>query len=442
MIEFNARFGDPETQALLARLATPLGGLLYAAATGTLADQPAAGVGRGAAVAVVLAAEGYPGTPRTGDVIGGLDADTEGSHRRPRRHRARRRRPRGQHRRPGAGRGRHRRRPAPSARRRAPYASGSPPWSSPAPSTAPTSPAATRPRTAAELSPWASPTCSPTGTPPSEMRAVWSRGEQDRRRAAAVDRRAGRAARPRRRLRRRRPGRGDRGVRAGGRPRSTWPASPSGRRSPGTTSRPGSRSSTPCAGFEHVHKGMTSRDLTENVEQLQIVSSLRLVRDRMVAALVRLAELATQYADRPIAGRSHNVAAQITTLGKRFATAADELLIAFARVEELIARYPLRGIKGPVGTGQDMLDLLGGDAAQAGRAGAAGRRPPRLRPGADQHRPGLPPLARLRRGDRAGPGGRGAVQRRHQHPADGRRTSWSPRVSGPARSAPARCRTR
>ena len=115
------------------------------------------------------------------------------------------------------------------------------------------------------------------------------------------------------------------------------------------------------AGFEHVHKGMTSRDLTENVEQLQIVSSLAIIRDRVVTTLVQLSQLATQYADLAMAGRSHNVAAQITTLGKRFATAANELLIAYARVSELIARYPLRGIKGPVGTSQDMLDLVGGD---------------------------------------------------------------------------------
>ena len=118
------------------------------------------------------------------------------------------------------------------------------------------------------------------------------------------------------------------------------------------------------AGHEQVHKGMTSRDLTENVEQLQIVSALRIIRDRVVAALVRLGALAVEHADRPIAGRSHNVAAQVTTLGKRFATAADELLVAYGRVEELLGRYPLRGIKGPVGTGQDMLDLLGGDQAR------------------------------------------------------------------------------
>ncbi len=115
------------------------------------------------------------------------------------------------------------------------------------------------------------------------------------------------------------------------------------------------------AGYQHVHKGMTSRDLTENVEQLQIVSSLKIIRDRMVATLVQLAQLATQYSDQPMAGRTHNVAAQITTLGKRFATTANELLLAYQRIEELLGRYPLRGIKGPVGTSQDMLDLLGGD---------------------------------------------------------------------------------
>ncbi|MEV6247422.1 MULTISPECIES: adenylosuccinate lyase [Streptomyces] len=118
------------------------------------------------------------------------------------------------------------------------------------------------------------------------------------------------------------------------------------------------------AGHEHVHKGMTSRDLTENVEQLQIRLSLELMRDRTVAVLGRLGKLSAEYAELVMAGRSHNVAAQATTLGKRFATAADELLVAYARLEELLGRYPLRGIKGPVGTAQDMLDLLGGDAGK------------------------------------------------------------------------------
>ncbi|MBU7600874.1 adenylosuccinate lyase [Streptomyces sp. P38-E01] len=120
------------------------------------------------------------------------------------------------------------------------------------------------------------------------------------------------------------------------------------------------------AGHEQVHKGMTSRDLTENVEQLQIRLSLELVRDRTVALLARLGSLAGEHAALVMAGRSHNVAAQATTLGKRFASAADELLVAYERVEELLARYPLRGIKGPVGTAQDMLDLLGGDDERLG----------------------------------------------------------------------------
>ncbi|MCX6418136.1 MAG: adenylosuccinate lyase [Actinobacteria bacterium] len=118
------------------------------------------------------------------------------------------------------------------------------------------------------------------------------------------------------------------------------------------------------AGHEHIHKGMTSRDLTENVEQLQIRSALDLIRDRIVATLARLGSRAGEYSTVVMTGRSHNVAAQATTMGKRFASAADELLIALERVEELLARYPLRGIKGPVGTAQDMLDLLDGDNAK------------------------------------------------------------------------------
>ena len=118
------------------------------------------------------------------------------------------------------------------------------------------------------------------------------------------------------------------------------------------------------AGHEHIHKGMTSRDLTENVEQLQIRLSLEHVRDRTVAVLARLARRAAEHAELVLTGRSHNVAAQATTLGKRFASAADELLVAYDRLEDLRARYPLRGIKGPMGTAQDMLDLLDGDPAR------------------------------------------------------------------------------
>ena len=115
------------------------------------------------------------------------------------------------------------------------------------------------------------------------------------------------------------------------------------------------------AGYEQVHKGMTSRDLTENVEQLQVYRSLELIRTKAITVALWIAERAAEYDTLVMAGRSHNVAAQATTLGKRFASAAEELLVAIERIENLIERYPLRGIKGPMGTAQDMLDLMGGD---------------------------------------------------------------------------------
>ena len=115
------------------------------------------------------------------------------------------------------------------------------------------------------------------------------------------------------------------------------------------------------AGYEQVHKGMTSRDLTENVEQLQVYRSLELIRTKAITVALRIAERAAEYDTLVMAGRSHNVAAQATTLGKRFASAAEQLLVAIERIENLIERYPLRGIKGPMGTAQDMLDLMGGD---------------------------------------------------------------------------------
>jgi adenylosuccinate lyase len=118
------------------------------------------------------------------------------------------------------------------------------------------------------------------------------------------------------------------------------------------------------AGHEQIHKGMTSRDLTENVEQLQLRRSLVVIRGRMLASLARLAERAAESATVVMAGRSHNVPAQATTLGKRFANAGEELLQALYRVDDLLARYPMRGIKGPVGTQQDMLDLFDGDGAR------------------------------------------------------------------------------
>ena len=119
------------------------------------------------------------------------------------------------------------------------------------------------------------------------------------------------------------------------------------------------------AGHEAIHAGMTSRDLTENIEALQIKNALEIVQGKVIAVLAQLGEKALQYADQPIAGRSHNVPAQITTLGKRFASAAEELLFAYERLVSLQDRFPLRGIKGPVGTAQDSIDLLGSTNHQA-----------------------------------------------------------------------------
>ncbi|MBM3721573.1 MAG: adenylosuccinate lyase [Actinobacteria bacterium] len=112
------------------------------------------------------------------------------------------------------------------------------------------------------------------------------------------------------------------------------------------------------AGHEYIHLGMTSRDLTENIEAAQILSALKLIQERTASLLFRIGEKAEIYKALPIVGRSHNVPAQLTTLGKKFATIAEELLFAFDRLNNLVERYPLRGFKGPVGTSQDMRDLL------------------------------------------------------------------------------------
>jgi adenylosuccinate lyase len=117
------------------------------------------------------------------------------------------------------------------------------------------------------------------------------------------------------------------------------------------------------AGVEKIHIGLTSRDLTENIELIQIKSGLELIEFRVLQTLFLLGEKISKYEKTYIVGRSHNVAAQVTTLGKRFATCAEELLFAHTALKELIARLPLRGIKGPVGTSQDALDAMGKDFA-------------------------------------------------------------------------------
>jgi len=118
------------------------------------------------------------------------------------------------------------------------------------------------------------------------------------------------------------------------------------------------------AGHEHIHKGLTSRDLTENVEQLQVYRALELVRDRTVAVLRQMAAQAGRWADLVITARTHNVAAQATTFGKRLAMFGEELLSSFRHLESLLATYPVRGLKGAVGTQMDQLSLFDGDCAK------------------------------------------------------------------------------
>ncbi|MDR0354090.1 MAG: adenylosuccinate lyase [Opitutaceae bacterium] len=121
------------------------------------------------------------------------------------------------------------------------------------------------------------------------------------------------------------------------------------------------------AGHECIHLGLTSRDLTENVEQLQVHRSLGVVRMKAAAALLALAKQARAHRSLMLTGRTHNVPAQPTTLGKRLAMFGQELLAAFTRIDELAARYPVRGLKGAVGTQLDQLTLLGGSTAKVAK---------------------------------------------------------------------------
>jgi adenylosuccinate lyase len=125
------------------------------------------------------------------------------------------------------------------------------------------------------------------------------------------------------------------------------------------------------AGHEHIHKGMTSRDLTENVEQLQVFHALQETRFKALATLAAFARRASEFRDLIISARTHNVAAQITTLGKRLAMNGEELLLATQHLESILDHYPVRGLKGAVGTQLDQLNLFDGDHKKASALDAA-----------------------------------------------------------------------
>ena len=118
------------------------------------------------------------------------------------------------------------------------------------------------------------------------------------------------------------------------------------------------------AGQEHVHKGMTSRDLTENVEQLQVYKSLFVLRDKCVATLHRFRLHAENNKHIILTARTHNVAAQPTTMGKRIAMFGEEFYQSLQLLESTITQYRVRGLKGAVGTQMDQLSLFDGDSSK------------------------------------------------------------------------------
>lgn len=118
------------------------------------------------------------------------------------------------------------------------------------------------------------------------------------------------------------------------------------------------------AGYEYAHLGMTSRDQSDNVEQMQNKSGMEILRDHSVATLARMARLAIQYGSLVYPERTHLAVAQPSVVGKIFSNFGEELLIGFNRLEKLIDEYPLRGIKGAIGTQTDQLQLFDGDASK------------------------------------------------------------------------------
>jgi len=110
---------------------------------------------------------------------------------------------------------------------------------------------------------------------------------------------------------------------------------------------------------EHIHKGMTSRDLTDNVEQMQLKKASQIIMGRYASVLRHLVDRASEYRDIVLTARTHHQAAQPTLLGRRLAMWAEELLVHLLNFEAFLSSYPIRGIKGPVGTQFDMLTLLG-----------------------------------------------------------------------------------
>lgn len=112
------------------------------------------------------------------------------------------------------------------------------------------------------------------------------------------------------------------------------------------------------AGHELIHIGMTSRDLTDNIELIQIKKALQIMLTRTASVLVLLSENIKKYKHVYIEGRTHNVPAQVTTLGKRFANFASELLNAYEDAQSVAKKMKFRGIRGAIGTNHDFLQFF------------------------------------------------------------------------------------
>jgi len=114
-------------------------------------------------------------------------------------------------------------------------------------------------------------------------------------------------------------------------------------------------------GYEYIHEGLTSRDLTDNVEQMQIKRASKVIFGKYVSVLKHLVDKALMYDSIILTARTHHQAAQPTLLGRRFSMWAEELCKHLIEFEGFIESYPLRGIKGAVGTQFDILSLLGSE---------------------------------------------------------------------------------
>ena len=111
------------------------------------------------------------------------------------------------------------------------------------------------------------------------------------------------------------------------------------------------------AGHQEIHKGLTSRDLTESIEQQLCLKALALIQQKGTALLEVFAKQASKHKDAPLVARTHNVPAQLTTYGRRLAYHGEETLLGLQALEDFIDRYPTRGLQGAIGTCTDLFAL-------------------------------------------------------------------------------------